>query len=208
MRLRWEGGDVSAAWHRPSGDARAALVLAHGAGKDMDDPLLVGLGEGLLEHGIATLRFNFPYREAGRSAPGKPQPDEEGVRAAAELAKEESVNVFVGGKSYGGRMASHVVAAGYPVAGLVFLGYPLHPPGKPERIRDAHLPDVGAPMLFVQGSKDPFATPELLRTTVDALPSATLMTIEGGDHSLKVRGRPYTNVIAHVTAEVSRFVTV
>lgn len=208
MGLRWSGGEVSSAWHRPAGAARAALVLAHGAGLDMHDRLLVGVGEALTGHDVATLRFNFPYRDAGRRAPGAAGPDEECVRAAAEEARSVAPAVFIGGKSYGGRMASHVAAAGLPVDGLVLLGYPLHPPGKPERIRDAHLGEIRARMLFVQGTKDPFATPELLRTTVDRLRDATLVLVDGGDHSFKVRGRVYDDVVAEVAGAVAAFLAV
>jgi predicted alpha/beta-hydrolase family hydrolase len=102
----------------------------------------------------------------------------------------------------GGRMASHVVAAGFPAAGVAFLSYPLHPPGQPERLRDAHLGKIRIPMLFVQGSRDSFALPHLLEATLRRLTTATLHIVEGGDHSLKVRGRTEDDVVAEIADAV------
>jgi predicted alpha/beta-hydrolase family hydrolase len=107
----------------------------------------------------------------------------------------------------GGRIASHIVADGFPAAGLVFLGYPLHPPGQPDRIRDAHLQQIGVPMLFLQGTRDPFATPVLLHQTVQALSAAHLVEIEGGDHSFKVKGRSPTDVTADLVEAIDAFVS-
>ena len=202
----WEGGEVSGAWHRPEAPARAALVLAHGAGHGMNTRLLVDIGEALAERGVAVLRFNFPYAEVGRQRPD-PQPRLEACyRAVAEAVAAEFPQPFVGGKSMGGRIASNIVADGFPTAGLAFLGYPLHPPGQPERIRDAHLRHIDAPMLFLQGTRDPFATPDLLHRTIAALPFATLREIAGGDHSFKVRGRSSADVTKELADAIDEFV--
>ena len=203
--FRWDGGEVSGVWHRPQGQLRTTLILAHGAGHDMDTKLLVDIGEALAERGVAVLRFNFPYMEAGKRTPD-PQPKLEACyRAVADAVAEEFERPYLGGKSMGGRIASHTVADGFPAAGLVFLGYPLHPPGKPERIRDDHLRQIQVPMLFLQGSRDPFATPKLLRRTVAGLPSATLVEVEGGDHSFKVKGRSTADVTAGLVDEIDKF---
>jgi uncharacterized protein len=182
-------GEVSVA---RTGPAKAAplLVLGHGAGRDMTDPLLVGFAEGLASEGVACLRFNFPYREVGKRAPD-PEPVLRATwEAAFELGTESGRPVWAGGKSLGGRIASMVVADGVPAAGLVFVGYPLHPPGKPERIRDAHLGAIRVPMLFLQGTADPFARPDLLERTLERLGDrASLHPVEGGDHSFRVRGK-------------------
>src|SRR5919106_6624467 len=152
-----------------SGKTAPILVLAHGAGGGVDDPLLAGFAEGLSAEGISCLRFNFPYRELGKRAPD-PEPVLRGAwEAAFALGAEMGSPVWVGGKSMGGRIASMAVADGLPAAGLVFLGYPLHPPGKPDRIRDEHLYRIAVPMLFLQGTSDSFATPATLRPVLDRI---------------------------------------
>jgi predicted alpha/beta-hydrolase family hydrolase len=173
-------------------EGRPLLVLAHGAGGDMRSSLLDGFADGLSAAGVSCLRFNFVYSEAGRRGP-----DREGtLRAAwsAAFARAATMGepVWAGGKSMGGRIASMMVADGeLDAAGLVFIGYPLHPPGKPERIRDAHLGSIDVPMLFLQGTADPFARWDLLEGVVGRLGNrATLHPIEGGDHSFRVRRQP------------------
>ncbi len=182
---------VSAAWIAPP-DAPAWLVVAHGAGAGMDHPFLTGFCRSMADEGIATARFNFHYANAGRRSPdAEPslraawQEAFEGVRAMAA-----GVPVLAGGKSLGGRIASMCVADGMPAAGLVFLGYPLHPPGKPERIRDEHLYRIAVPMLFLHGTADAFARPDRLGPVLAKIgPLAEDVPIEGGDHSFNVRGR-------------------
>lgn len=206
MKFRWDGGEVSAEWDRPAGDPCAVLVLAHGAGGDLNDALLRELAQQLARRGVAILRFNFPYREAGRRAPGSQAQSESCYREVAETARVTGVPLFCGGKSYGGRMASHIAATGFATDGLVFISYPLHPPGRPEMIRDAHLRDIAAPMLFVQGSKDPFATPELLARTIESVEGATFFGVENGDHSLRVRGRTRADVVTDVSKSIEAFI--
>jgi predicted alpha/beta-hydrolase family hydrolase len=184
-------GKVTGAWASPAAPD-AALVVAHGAGSGMDHPFLTGFTEAINRLGIATLRFNFPYMDAGKRGVDRPPVAVASWRAAFDAAKERAdadVPVWVGGKSFGGRMASVAVAEGLPAAGLVFLGYPLHPPGKPERVRDEHLYGIQVPMLFLQGTKDPFATADVLEPVIVKLGArATLHPVEGGGHSFEVRG--------------------
>ena len=183
-------GPASAAFARPA-KATATLVIAHGAGAGMDHPFLAGFSDAMNNEGVAAMRFNFPYMEAGRRSPDPAPAAVAAWRAAFDVAVERSGNlpVFVGGKSYGGRIASMAVAEGMPAAGLVFLGYPLHAPGRPEKIRDEHLYTISVPMLFVQGTGDAFADPKLLGRVLKKLGSkAELHSIEGGDHSFNVRG--------------------
>jgi hypothetical protein len=161
----------------------------------------------LISEGIATLRFNFPYREAGRRTPGSQAQSESCYRAVVEHVRERSLPLYCGGKSYGGRMATHIAAGGVRMDGLVLLSYPLHPPGRPENLRDAHLKDVRAPMLIVQGTKDPFATPQLLHETVAALDLTTLVEIDGGDHSLRVKGRLRGDVLKEIVEAIARFLS-
>jgi predicted alpha/beta-hydrolase family hydrolase len=197
--------DVSVETDR-SPDARALLVLGHGAGGDLHDPLLCAVGNALSSDGIDVVRFNFPYREQGRKAPGAQSASEDCYRDVATNARRDGLPLYLGGKSYGGRMASHIVADGFDADALIFLSYPLHPPGKPDRVRDEHLRRIAIPMLFVQGSKDPFATPELLDGVVASLDNASLHRIEGGDHSLRVRGRRSAEVTTEVVDAIFAFV--
>jgi predicted alpha/beta-hydrolase family hydrolase len=172
-------------------DAVAMLVLGHGAGSPMTAPLLAGFCEAIAGLGVATLRFDFPYMREGRRAPDRAAVLIEAYRAAFAEAQQraDGMPVVAGGRSMGGRMASMAVAEGMPAAGLVFLAYPLHPPGRPEKIRDAHLYDIAVPMLFVQGTRDTFAQPDLLAGVLERLGSrAELVAIEGGDHGFKVAG--------------------
>jgi uncharacterized protein len=188
-RLDVAAGNVGTIWIEPV-EAVASLVVAHGAGAGMEHPFLAGFCQAIAEEGVATMRFNFPYAERGRRSPDTERVLRETWLAAFEAAKAAADRpVLVGGKSLGGRIASMCVADGMPAAGVVFLGYPLHPPGRPERIRDEHLYRVEVPMLFLQGTADPFARPELVAKVIGQLGErATLEEIEGGDHSFKLRG--------------------
>lgn len=178
-----------------SNPATAALVVGHGAGAGQNSPFMVRTAEGLAARGIAAVTFDFPYMTARRGAPDRPPVLEQAWRDAIAQARTElgSLPLFIGGKSMGGRIASQVAAQGVEgvgiLSGLVFLGYPLHPPGKPEQRRDAHLPAIAQPMLFVQGSKDAFGTADEIRALLPALQKATLHEIQNGDHSFKVSGR-------------------
>jgi uncharacterized protein len=184
------GANVSTAWISPKGSI-ATLVLAHGAGAGMDHPFMAGFSRAMAEALVSTFRFNFPYIERGRRSPDPERVLREAWLTAFAEAGSLAVGgaVLAGGKSLGGRIASMCVADGMPAAGLVFLGYPLHPPGKPERIRDEHLYRITVPMLFLQGTKDPFASPALLAKVVRKLGDrATLVPVEGGGHSFGIRG--------------------
>jgi predicted alpha/beta-hydrolase family hydrolase len=168
------------------------LILAHGAGAGQTSGFMVNFASQLASRGIDSVTFNFSYSEHGR---GSPDPNDKleacyravlsAVRKFKKLARN---SLAIGGKSMGGRIASQIAAADVgDLLGLVFLGYPLHPPGNPEKLRATHLPMIKAPMLFVQGSRDTFGTAEELRPIVKKLKGrATLHVVEGGDHSLKV----------------------
>lgn len=175
-------------------DARALLVLAHGAGSGMRHPFLERLAQALGERNAATYRYEFAYREKGAGRPDPPAVAEARVREAvldaARVAPQ--LPLFAGGKSFGGRMTSQAQAREpLPgVRGLVFLGFPLHPPGRPGTGRAEHLSQARVPMLFLQGTRDDFAGLDLLRPVVKSLAQhATLHIVEGGDHSFKVLKR-------------------
>ncbi|MGE5230098.1 MAG: alpha/beta family hydrolase [Deltaproteobacteria bacterium] len=185
-------GRVSALLERPPG-ARALYVLAHGAGAGMRHPFMQAVATGLAERGVATLRYQFPYVEAGGRRPDPPGVLEATVRAAVGRAAEAvpGLPLVAGGKSLGGRMTSSAAArAPLPgVRGLVFLGFPLHAPGKPGTERAGHLGRVQVPMLFLQGTRDALADLALMRGVAARLPGATFHVVEGGDHSFAVPKR-------------------
>jgi len=191
------GGGVSAVVALPPGFRRGgrtpAVILAHGAGSDMTNPFLSNVHASLAREGLVAVKFNFPYTEARRRAPDPRPVLERCYRAVVDAVLGDRRLappwVAIGGKSLGGRIASYVAAAGAPVRGLLFLGYPLHPAGRPERLRADHLPGIALPMLFVQGTRDALCDLELLRPVLARLPRATLHTIDGGDHSFRVPRR-------------------
>ena len=194
--------------------AGITLILGHGAGAPQTSGFMVSFAEALAQRGADTITFNFPYTEQKRRLPDRAETLEAcfrdvigAVRAHGDLGTGRLV---IGGKSLGGRMASHVAAAGFPgLAGLVFLGYPLHPPGKPERLRDRHLARIDEPMLFVQGSRDAFGTPEELAPILAPLgPRVTVHVVEGGDHSFAVPKRgpvSQPEVYARIQDEIARW---
>ena len=208
-----DGATVSGVAARPEG-ASATVVVAHGAGAGMEHPFMSGFTRALNDAGVATLRFNFPYREAGRRFPDRPPVAIAAWRSAMDAAAaraSEGEPIWAAGKSFGGRMASMAVADGMPAAGLVFLGYPLHAPGKPEQPRDEHLYGLDAvPMLFLQGRNDPFAAPnEQLDEVVRRIgPNAVLEWLENANHSFEVKGakRPAAEIGAGLAPRVAAFV--
>lgn len=172
------------------GDGRAVVVLAHGAGAGMRSDFMTFMAGGLADAGLLCLRFEFPYMQAGRKAPDKGPVLESAFTEIAGHARALAGDrpLVLGGKSMGGRIASQAVAAGAPADGLVFHGYPLHPPGRPERLRTTHWADVKVPMLFVEGTRDPFCPLDTLRRVLDETGvAADLVAIDDGDHSFKVR---------------------
>ncbi|WP_437602541.1 alpha/beta fold hydrolase [Sorangium sp. So ce590] len=208
------GNAVSGVLHAPAARAKrsgVAVVLGHGAGGDMHAPLLVDVARGLNDRGHTVLRFNFPYKELGRKAPDRPEKLEIAYEAAiARLREEKPDRLVIGGKSMGGRIASLLAARAVPCDGLVFLGYPLHPAGKRAPLRDEHLSTIEAPMLFLQGTRDPLCQLDLLRPVLKRLGRrASLHVVEGGDHSLellKSAGRTGDSVLAEILAAVDAWV--
>jgi predicted alpha/beta-hydrolase family hydrolase len=186
---------VTALEYPVEGRDRAAvtLILGHGAGAGQTSDFIITFASGLAARGIDVVTFNFLYREQGRRIPDPNDKLEACYRTVIEAVRQRMKSgrdaLAIGGKSMGGRIASQVAAVGIDdLTGLVLLGYPLHPPGRPDRLRAKHLPNIKTPMLFVQGSRDAFGTPEELRPIVTSLkPAADLYVVEGGDHSFKVR---------------------
>jgi len=186
------------------GSGDTVVVLGHGAGGNRKNPLLLALAESLAASGRAALLYNFPYSEKRSRRPDPPAVLEAATRAAAALALRASGarRIVHGGRSMGGRIASQAVAAGERADGLAFLGYPLHPPGRFEKRREAHLPRIEVPMLFVQGTRDAFARADLLDALMARLGArAELVRVAHADHSfgvLKSSGRTGADVAAEV----------
>ena len=210
LSLETGHGPTTALVYRAEG-GRPTLVLAHGAGAPQTHPWMVAMARAIAAAGVTVVTFNFLYSEHRRGAP-----DRAPVLEATWLAVLDGLRgkgfgprPFIGGKSMGGRYASMVAAKdGVDVAGVVMLGYPLHPPGEPQKLRVDHLPEVRAPMLFVQGSRDTFGTQEEIEPVVKGLPRARLLLIEGGDHSLatpKKSGVTLPQTMARVAAEIAGF---
>ena len=190
------------------GGAETTVVVAHGAGAGKDHPFLTGFAEALRREGLSTVRFDFPYVVAGRRMPGPAAHAILAWRAVVDAVRGAG-RVVGCGKSYGGRMASMAAAEGLAVEGLVYLGYPLHPPGRPEKPRTAHLPAVAVPQLFVEGSNDPFIQPLTQFDEAVALcRDARVAWVEGGGHSFEVKGRrrPAAEVGASLAPVVAEFV--
>jgi uncharacterized protein len=196
-------GAVSASVH---GEGGTVLALGHGAGGDRRTGLLVRLADALAAGGRRVLLHNFPYTEARRRVPDRPAVLEATVAAVAAHARGAmgASALVLGGKSMGGRIASQAVAQGLAAEGLVFLGYPLHPPGRFDARRDQHLPAITAPMLFVQGTRDAFAREDLLAAVLARLGTrATRHVVQDGDHSFAVPRRS-GRTAREVEAEVAK----
>jgi predicted alpha/beta-hydrolase family hydrolase len=201
----------------PAERATAALILAPGAGGGQHSRFLVDTARALAARAITTATFDFLYTTQGRSVPDKPPVLEatwrEAIAAARDHAAFSGLPLFIGGKSMGGRIASQVAAQGVEgVTGLVYLGYPLHPPGKPEQRRDTHLPGITLPMLFVQGTRDQFGTADDIRALLPRLhPRTVLYDVADGDHSFKTRvkvtGKKPDAVQTEIFDAVASFVT-
>jgi len=204
---------VSALLRAPA-DARVCYVLAHGAGAGMNHPFMGAIAEALATRGVATLRYQFPYMEQGSKRPDAPAVAHAAVRAAVAEATRAmpGVALVAGGKSFGGRMTSQAQAAApLPgVRGLAFLGFPLHPAGKPSDERAAHLADVRVPMLFLQGTRDDLASLALLRPVVERLGANTkLILFDDADHSFHVparSGRKDADVLAELADAIAGWI--
>lgn len=202
-------------WSGPAGD-QTAVLLAHGAGTDMHSALLQSLGPALAARGHPVMAFNFPFTEAGRKAPDRMPRLESCFRDVIAVARERfgTRPLVVGGRSMGGRVASHLAAQGQDCAGLVFLGYPLHPAQRvgtviaPQSLRTSHWPDIRVPTLFVQGDRDALADLTVLRRERKRLPAAssTLHVVDGADHGFALRKRD-GRTADEVTSEIAQVIT-
>jgi predicted alpha/beta-hydrolase family hydrolase len=182
---------IRSIWAFSGASKRDAIILGHGAGAGMDHEFMSFFHRALAEAGLLSVKFNFPYMQKGRKAPdpvAKLEAAFSGVLAT--VAETSPPHTFLGGKSMGGRIASHIAAKENKAAGLILLGYPLHPPGRPERLRTDHFPKIDCPCLFIQGTRDLFCQLKLLGESLGLIPGPVrLHVVEGGDHSLEVLKR-------------------
>lgn len=194
-------------WQCPA-EPHAALVLAHGAGAGMRHKNMQAIADAFERRGIATLRFDFPYMAEGRKRVDPPDVATASIAAAyASAAERTALPIWLGGHSFGGRMASHaVVERGVPAAGLIFCSFPLHMPGKPDTKRARHLTRVLKPMLFLSGTRDELAERTLLEPLVTALPNAALHWLDTADHGYRVqkKTRARTDSVFDEMAEAAR----
>jgi predicted alpha/beta-hydrolase family hydrolase len=178
----------------PPSSTNRRIILAHGAGAGQRHPFIAGLAGRLADSGIDAWTFNFRYIEQKRRTPDPTPVLEDCFRRVIRFAEESAgapQTLCVGGKSMGGRIATHLAAQGDRMTGVFALGYPLHPPGKPQQLRSTHLPAITVPVLIVQGERDTFGTPPELTPVIATMRApVTLEVVQGGDHSLATRGRP------------------
>lgn len=204
LKVSSEIGTVSAETIVPK-EPRAIITIAHGAGAGMNHEFMVTLAHALANHGIASMRFNFPFTENKKGRPDTPAIAHQTIKAAVDKAKKlfPRVPLFAAGKSFGGRMTSQYMATDHndAVQGIIFYGFPLHAPGKPSIERAEHLKDVQSPMLFLQGSRDEFATWKLITKVCSKLPLAELVKIEGANHGFKAGKRDVIAELATITGE-------
>jgi predicted alpha/beta-hydrolase family hydrolase len=195
-----ERGSVTAIRTKPEGALAGWLfVYAPGAGANLHDPFGVYACRRLAGEGIAAVRFQFLYQEQRKRGPDRPPVLEATWRAVIDAVRSPDLRLVVGGRSMGGRIASRVVAQGVEVDALALFAYPLHPPGKPDQLRDKHLPDITVPALFCSGTRDAFASPDELRAAASKVSRATVHFLEGADHGFAVpksTGRTRNDVYA------------
>jgi predicted alpha/beta-hydrolase family hydrolase len=200
--------------HEPEGGAGWTFVYAPGAGANIDDPFGAYAGKELAQHGVSCVRFQFPYQEAGKKSPDRPDILEATWRAVIEHCQTHGSGsrpdrrLAIGGRSMGGRIASQVVAQGVPVDALALFAYPLHPPGRPENARDAHLPSIDVPTLFCSGTNDAFASPDELRAAAAKVPRSAVHLLEAADHGFnapKSSGRTRPEIWAEATRTLSEW---
>jgi predicted alpha/beta-hydrolase family hydrolase len=201
--IKWADGEVSG---RLTGAGPQGILLAHGAGTNQDHPFMIHLRDALAAAGHTVMTFNYPYAERGSKRPDRTERLVETHRTVADFIGERVERLFLAGRSMGGRMATYLVAEGYPAAGIVLYSYPLHPAGKEDRLRVAHLPDVTVPLLFFQGTRDALSRMDLFDRHIRPLPNATVEMLEGANHSFRGGGWTEERMIDRLTIGTSRWI--
>lgn len=203
VRISWAGGEVTGL---REGSGACGILLAHGAGTDQEHPNMVAIREGLAAKRHSVMTFNYPYTERGSKSPDRTEKLVAAHQAAADALRGGVDALFLAGRSMGGRMGTYLAAEGYPCEGLVLYSYPLHPAGKPEKLRAAHFPDIDQPMLFFQGTKDPLSRMELFDRYIRPLTNARVEILEGANHGFKGGGWTPETMIQKLVAVTNEFV--
>jgi predicted alpha/beta-hydrolase family hydrolase len=201
--ITWSGGQVSG---RLAGSGPTGILLAHGAGTNQDHPMMAALRDGLAGAGHTVMTFNYGYTERGSKSPDRTEKLVEVHRAAADFLGERVERLFLAGRSMGGRMATYLVAEGYPAAGVILYAYPLHPAGKEDKLRVAHFPDVGVPLLFFQGTRDALSRMPLFERHIGSLPNASVQLLEGVSHSFRGGGWVETDLSQHLVTVTTEWI--
>jgi predicted alpha/beta-hydrolase family hydrolase len=210
--------EVSSIWTIPDGyeaSKGSAILLAHGAGNNMEHSFIRYFHNAFAEAGLLSIKFNFPYADAGRKIPDRMERLQKTMQSVMESVRDDSklapTRLFLAGKSMGGRVASHLVAQGEACDGLVLLGYPLHPANRTDKLRVEHWSQLSCPILFVEGTRDPLCDLDLLNAMLSQIPSAvTVQIVEGGDHSFKVpkaAGKSQQAVLINIGAAIISWLT-
>jgi uncharacterized protein len=198
--ITWPDGRVSG---RLAGSGPSGVLLAHGAGTNQEHPFMTSLRDALAGAGYTVMTFNYPYTERGSKRPDRTERLVEAHRAAAEFLDARVDDLFLAGRSMGGRMATYLLAEGFSAAGVILYAYPLHPAGKEDRLRVAHFQDVHVPMLFFQGTRDALSRMELFDRHIRSLPNASVELLEGASHSFRGGGWTEDAVLERLVAATS-----
>jgi predicted alpha/beta-hydrolase family hydrolase len=203
VTIEWSGGEVTG---RLAGRGDNGILLAHGAGTNQDHPFMTLLRDGLAEAGHTVLSFNYPYTERGAKAPDRAPKLVECHRGAADHLRRRVDRLFLAGRSMGGRIATYLVAEGDRAEGIILYAYPLHPAGKPEKLRIAHFPEVTVPMLFFHGTKDALSRMELFERHIATLPNADVEILEGAGHSFRGGGWTPESMVERLVADSTKWI--
>lgn len=205
VTIGWEGGEVTG---RLVGAGPDGILLAHGAGTNQDHPLMKMLRDGLAEAGHVVMTFNYPYTERGSRAPDRAEKLLACHRAAADFLRPAVDRIYLAGRSMGGRIGTYVVAEGGEAAGLILYAYPLHPAGKPEKLRVSQFSDVAIPMLFFQGTRDALSRMELFEMHIAPLSNTTVEILEGATHGAKGGGWTMETMVERLVVGTTTWIEV
>lgn len=203
VTIGWEAGEVTG---RLAGDGPTGLLLAHGAGTDQDHHFMTLLRDGLADSGLRVLTFNYPYAERGARRPDARDRLLRCHRSAADVLAKTTEVIFLAGRSMGGRMGTYLAADGYPCRGLVLYAYPLHPAGRPDRLRIDQFEEVTVPMLFFQGTRDALARMDLFERHIATLPNATTEVLAGASHATRGGGWTDETMASHLVEKTAEWV--